>query len=256
MHFKLHHAPRLFICLLAATSVTAAVAASYELRVYSDDIPPQGDAEIEWIASIAQPKPSQAGPNTRVAQLLMEYGYGLGHGWAIGLELPMSQVQGQRKLEGLKAEVQYVAPHAADVGFYWGVRGDVGYTSTPYDSQGGNSVGLNPILGYRWSTWHATVNPSFEIPLSGESTKAQFQPSAKISKRVNATRQLGLEYFSNWGAASAPLARQRRDETLYAVWDAQLKAHRLQLGLGRPLHPAGGSVDKWVVKIGMNLDID
>ena len=73
---------------------------------------------------------------------------------------------------------------------------------------------------------------------------------------VNATRQLGLEYFSNWGAASAPLARQRRDETLYAVWDEQIKAHRLQLGLGRPLHPAGGSVDKWVVKIGMNLDID
>jgi hypothetical protein len=256
MHVKFHHATRLLLCLLTATGATRALAASYELRVYSDDIPQQNEAEIELIASVAQPKPSSSGPNTRVAQLLLEYGYGLGHGWAIGLELPMSQVQGQRKLEGLKAEVQYVAPHAADVGFYWGIRGDVGYTSTPYDSQGGNSIGLNPILGYRWSTWHLTVNPSFEIPLSGESTKAQFQPSAKISKSVNVKRQLGFEYFSNWGPASAPLARQRRDETLYAVWDEQLNAHRLQLGLGRPLHPVGGSVDKWVVKFGMNVDID
>ena len=250
------HALQPLLAALAATVATVAFGASYELRVYADDIPKKDDAEIELIASIAKPKSSATGPNGHVTQLLVEYGYGLGNGWTIGLELPMSQVQGQRKLEGLKTEVQYVAPHAPDVGFYWGVRADVGYTSTPYDSQGGNSIGINPILGFRWFTWHVTVNPSLEIPLSGESTQAQFQPAAKISKMINPRRQLGFEYFSNWGAISAPLARHLRDEALYAVWDEKLQSHRLQLGLGRPLHPAGGSVDKWIVKVGMNVDID
>lgn len=250
------HALKLALAATATTAATAALSASYELRVYTDDIPKQHETEIELIASLAKPQRSASGPKGRVTQLLLEYGYGLGHGWTIGLELPMSQVQGERKLEGLKTELQYVAPHAPDVGFYWGVRGDIGYTSTPYDSTGGNSIGINPILGYRWATWHMTINPSLEIPLSGENSKTQFQPSAKISTAILPHRQLGFEYFSNWGAASAPLARRLRDEAIYVVWDERLNATRLQMGLGRPLHPAEGSVDKWIVKVGLNVDID
>ena len=258
MHTKiLRYALGSTLCwLLWLFGSTTAFAASYELRVYSDDIPHAQDSEIELIMSVSQPKPSLTGPNGRVLQTLVEYGYGLGNGWAIGLELPTSHLQGRTKVEGLKAEVQYVAPHSQDHGWYWGVRGDIGYTSTPYETQGGNSMGINPILGYRWSTWHATVNPSVEIALSGPNTRTQFQPSAKIANALNSTTQLGLEYFSSWGALSAVLAQRQRDESLYLVWDEKLAASRLNLGLGKPIHPAGGSVDRWILKVGVSFDLD
>jgi hypothetical protein len=267
MHFR-SHAPAIhFTRLLSALRLSACVAtsvflassahaASYELRIYSDDIPKQGESEIELIMSVAKPKMNSEGLNGRVAQTLIEYGYGLGNGWAIGLELPTSHVQGQHKVEGLKLEAQFVTEHSKDQGAYWGVRTDVGYTSTPYEPQGSNSMGINPIWGFRSAAWHFVVNPSIEIPLSGPSRQTLFQPSAKLARAFNSRRQLGIEYFSSWGAASSVLPQRQRDETLYLVWDEKLTTSRWNMGLGKPMNPSGGSVDKWVLKIGVNLDLD
>jgi len=232
------------------------LAAPYELRVYSDDIPQKEESEIELIMSAAKPTRMDEGSRGQVFQTLVEYGYGLGNGWSVGLELPISFADGRHKLNGLKVEAQYVAEHNAHQGLYWGVRGDVGYASSPYETQGSNSIDLNPILGYRWSTWHIVMNPSIEIPLSGPHAKPQFQPSAKIARQIAGTRQLGLEYFSGWGNLSSVRPPHQRDETLYLVWDEKLATSRWNFGLGQPLHPSGGSVDKWVVKVGVSLDLD
>ncbi len=236
--------------------VSAAHAASYELRIYSDDIPEKGDSEIELIMSVAKPKVNSEGLNSRVTQTLIEYGYGLGNGWTIGLELPTSHVQGHHNVEGVKLEAQYVAEHNKGQGGYWGVRTDVGYTSTPYEPQGSNGMGINPIVGYRLAAWHFVVNPSVEIPLSGPHRQTLFQPSAKVARAISSTRQLGVEYFSSWGAVSSVLPQRQRDETLYFVWDEKLSTSRWNMGLGKPMNPSGGSVDKWVVKVGVNLDVD
>lgn len=232
------------------------LAAPYELRIYSDEIPETSEAELELIMSVAKPKATPDAPQGRVMQTLLEYGYGLGNGWSVGLELPISRVQGRDKVEGLKAEVQYVAKHDKHEGWYWGVRGDLGYGSSPYETQGGNSMEINPILGYRWSTWHVVVNPSVEIPLSGHETKTQFQPSAKIAHRLSDSRHVGFEYFSGWGPVNAVLPQRQRDESLYGVWDEKLSASYLNLGLGKPLNPNGGSVDKWIIKVGWTVDVD
>lgn len=251
---------QLFAHVLASAALalgaSTARATPYELRIYADDGPSQGDSELEIITSVAMPKRTDQGPQGRVFQTLLEYGYGLGNGWSIGLELPMSHVDGHNKLNGLKVEAQYVSEHNAHQGMYWGVRSDVGYTSSPYEAQGSNSVDINPILGYRWSTWHFVVNPSVEIPMSGPSKKTQFQPSAKLASSISGTTQLGLEYFSGWGALSAIRPQRERDEALYLVWDEKLASSRWNMGLGKPLNPSGGSVDKWVVKVGVNLDLD
>jgi len=254
---NIRHALSIFQALSFATSIAYPVvtlAAPYELRVYSDDIPQKGESEIEFITSVA--KPTVDGPRGMVLQTLTEYGYGLGDGWSIGLELPISHVDGQNKLNGLKLETQYVAQHDSRQGLYWGVRSDVGYTSSAYEVQGIQSLDINPIFGYRWATWHLVVNPSIEMPLSGPSKQTQFQPSAKIVKTVDDTSQFGLEYFSSWGALHALRSQRQRDETLYVVWDKSLNHNRWSFGFGYPLNPNGGSVDKWVVKLGLTVDVD
>lgn len=241
---------------IAALFATSASAAPYELRVYSDDIPRAGESELEAIASTARPRPNLQEPQTRVTQLLLEYGYGLGNGWAIGLELPMSHADGQSKLNGLKVEVQYVTSHEPYQGAYWGLRSDVGYTSSPYEPQGNHSIDLNPILGYRWRQWHFVANPSIEIPISGANRQTQFQPSAKLTYAISGSTQIGAEYFSGWGALSALRPQRERDEMLYIVWDEKMASSRWNLGLGKPLPASSGSVDKWVLKVGINLDLD
>ena len=241
---------------LALTCPLAGLAAPYELRVYSDDFPQPDESEIELIMSVAKPRLMDQSPRGQVFQTLMEYGYGLGNGWSIGLELPVSHVDGHNQLNGLKVEAQYVAEHDPHQGIYWGVRSDIGYTSSPYETQGSHSIDINPILGYRWSTWHVVVNPSIEMPISGPNTKTQFQPSAKLAHTLSPTAELGLEYFSGWGALSAIRPQRERDETLYVVWDQKLTSSRWNFGLGKPLNPSGGSVDKWVMKVGVNFDID
>lgn len=251
---RLGIASRTFITCLACSS--CAWAAPYELRIYSDDIPHKGETEIELIMSVAKPKLTDDAPNAQVFQTLVEYGYGLGNGWSVGLELPMSRTEGHHKLNGLKVEAQFVAEHNAQHGFYWGVRSDVGYSSSVYESQGHNSIDINPILGYRWATWHLVVNPSIEVPLSGSNKQTQFQPSAKVARSINATTQLGVEYFSGWGAMSAIRPQRERDETIYFVWDKKYASTRWNLGMGMPLNPSGGSVDKWVLKTGVTLDLD
>ena len=117
-------------------------------------------------------------------------------------------------------------------------------------------MGINPILGYRLAAWHFVVNPSVEVPLSGPSRQTLFQPSAKVARALIGTRQLGFEYFSSWGRLAAVLPQRQRDETLYLVWDEKLTTSRWSVGLGKPLNPSSGSVDKWVVKVGVNLDLD
>ena len=252
--------PHTFAWLLGLASgmgfCISSLAAPYELRIYSDDIPEAGETELEVIMSVAKPKVTQESPPGLVMQSLFEYGFGLGNGWSVGFELPVSRVQGHNTVEGLKAEVQYVAKHDKYVGGYWGIRGDLGYASSPYETLGGHSMEINPIIGYRWSAWHAVINPSVEIPLRGHASKTQFQPSAKIARRLSDTRHFGFEYFSGWGAVNALLPRRQRDESLYWVWDEKLSASHLNLGLGRPLNPNGGSVDQWIVKVGWTFDVD
>lgn len=248
--------PQTLTLISAMVCASAALAAPHELRIYSDDTPKNNEVEVELLISVAQPKPVNAGFNERVIQTLFEYGYGLGHGWSVGLELPMSRHQGRDELNGLKAELQYVAEHDAHRGMYWGVRTDLGYTSSPYEPNGANTFEINPILGYRAGDWHFVLNPSIEIPLSGTTKQTQFQPSAKVAKSLNNSQQLGLEYFSRWGALSSVLPQRQRDDMLYLVCDTQRGSSRWNLGIGRPLAPAAGNVDTWVVKVGVGLDLD
>lgn len=232
-----------------------ALAAPYELTVYSDDMAALGETEFETIFSLARPS-HNTGLTGRVGQMLTEVSYGIAKNWAVGIDLPAVWADQRRKLQGFAAEVQYVAPHDKTSGWYWGLRSGIGRIASVYEDDTALSLELNPIIGYRGHHYRIVFNPSLEKPLSGKETATRFQPAAKLAMTASAKTEVGLEYYGDWGNAREPLPASMRRETLYVVMDKQTPFGRLSLGLGQALRPAYGSVDKWVAKVGVQFDTD
>ncbi len=252
------HIARLSLaCLLALLAATTAHAAPYELTVYSDDISAPGETEFESVFSIARPA-SRTGLDGHVEQALGEINYGIAKGFEIGLELPASYSEHRLREDGLAIEIEYLAPHDKVDGWFVGIRGDLGRVRSAYDDDAAaaTDLDLDPIIGYRGRGYRMVFNPSLETSLSVGNTTARFQPSAKLAIQIAAHDELGTEYFGDWGPVRELLPNSRRDEAVYLVWDKKTSSGRLNIGLGRGLHPSNGSADKWVAKIGFQFDAD
>jgi len=230
-------------------------AAPYALTVYSDEISAPGETEIEARFSQAKPRSSWVSTGL-VTQALTEISYGIAPGWAVGIEIPAVYSNSAKKLAGIAFEVQYVAPHDKSKGWYWGVRSEVGRIMSLYEDDTALSLELNPVIGFRGNDYQFVLNPSFDKPLSGKETSTQFHPSAKLSRRITATDDLGFEYYGYWGPVSKLLAPEKRDEALYFVWDKRTFFGRLNMGVGQGVRPFYGSVDKWVIKVGIQFEMD
>lgn len=232
-----------------------AQAAPYELTVHSDEMSAPGETEIETRFSLAKPRSSSVSTGL-VTQALTEISYGIAPRWVVGIEIPAVYSNAARKLAGIAFEVQYVAPHDKGRGWYWGLRSEVGRMVSLHEDDTALSLELNPIIGFRGNDYQFVFNPSLDKPLTGKETATRFHPSAKFSQRVTATDELGVEYYGYWGAVSQLLAPDKRDETLYLIWDKRTFFGRINIGLGQAVRPTHGSVDKWVAKVGIQFETD
>ena len=195
-----------------------AQAAAYDLTVYSDEISAPGETEIEARFSVAKPRSSSVSTGL-VTQALSEINYGIAKGWEIGIQIPALYSNSERKLAGFAFEVQYVAPYDKSSGWYWGFRSEIGRTVSLYEDDTALSMELNPIVGFRGKGYHFVLNSSFDKALSGKETLTRFHPSAKLTRHITPTDELGVEYYGYWGPVRKFHTPEKRDETLYFVWD-------------------------------------
>lgn len=235
---------------------SSALADRYELLVYSDDLPKQGETELEQVLSLARPRDRSGFPGSTLWQSHTELNYGLGKGWEIGLEAHATASGSRTKYGGLGAEVQFVADHDDDSGWYWGVRLGVGRQASFYEGDWLATVDINPIIGYRVGDLHVVLNPSVEIPLGSSDGSTSFQPSAKASWQLAAHGGVGLEYYSDWGKLKSLAPSRRRAETLYLVWDGRISLGPFNVGLGKALRSRPATPDSWIAKIGVQFDLD
>jgi hypothetical protein len=242
-------------CTLLLCTITSAIAAPYQLTVYSDDLAALGETEVETIFSVARPRRS-TGLAGRVGQMLAEVSYGVAKNWAIGLDIPAVYAEQLHKVQGLAAEVQYVAPRDKTSGWYWGLRSGIGRIASVYEDDTALTLELNPIIGYRSPNYRIIFNPSLEKPLSGKERSTRFQPSSKFALRASPKDEIGFEYYGDFGHVSALLPPALRQEVLFAVWDTHTSFGRFNLGLGQAFRPSSGSVDKWVAKVGIQIELD
>ena len=209
-----------------------AAAAPNEIKVFTDELANYGEHTLETHVN----KASSAGPrveNRRTPlQIMPEYSYGIWHDWEFSLQLPAAISQDASRLEGYRAELQYVAPHEEDEGFYWGVNFELARIERLGESSFWN-VELIPILGYRLDRWHLVANPGVDKSVSGGSHATNFQPAAKVAYRAFEKNYFGLEYYVDAGPLRNQLSRNDQSRVLYLAWDGKIGKSDINVGIGR-----------------------
>jgi len=220
----------LFLRVLAATFISCplannAAAAPNEIKIFTDELASYGEHTLETHVNKASSTPLQVMP---------EYSYGIWHNWEFSLQLPAAFGQDASRLEGYRTELQYVAPHDKDAGFYWGVNFELARIERPGDASFWN-IELIPILGYRTERWHFVANPGIDKAVSGASRATDFQPAGKVAYRAFERNYFGIEYYAD-----------DQSRVLYFAWDGKVGKSDINVGIGRGLTD---SSDRWVLKM-------
>src|SRR5438445_11293730 len=133
-------------------------AAPNEIKVFTDELASYGEHTLETHVNKASRASPRAANSRTPLQVMPEYSYGIRRNWELSLQLPAAFSAQSNRLEGYRAELQYVAPHDDESGFYWGVNVELARVERLGERSFWNAE-LIPIVGYRTGRWHLAANP-------------------------------------------------------------------------------------------------
>ena len=220
------------------------LAAPNEIKVFSDELAAPGESTIETHVNKASRAGRRAGNQAAPLQIMPEYSYGIWKNWELSLQLPAAFQQSRLRSEGIRAEIQYVAPHDDDEGFYWGFNIEAARLTRIGDPSIWN-LEMIPILGMRMDRWHLIANPGLSQALSGSQKKLGFEPAYKVSYRTDRSASVGVEYYEEAGPIRKMLPADQRYRVLYLAWDGKVGKSDINVGVGRGLN---GASDRLVFK--------
>lgn len=235
----------IFASSVLCLSSSSVIAAPSEVKIFTDELAELHEDSVEFHFNVARLRSPQPGIRQTVIQAMPEYSYGFAKNWEFSLQFPTGHYGGTWRSNGVRTELQYVAPHDDDDGAYWGINAELARNSF---FQEGRSTTLEviPIIGLRTDQWHFVLNPGVTIPFSGETRRVNFEPSAKIAYRLTKNDQIGLEHYSELGPARNFVPRPERYQMLYTAWDRKFGKIDFNIGIGRGRTEAS---DKWVAKM-------
>lgn len=196
-----------------------------EIKVFTDELAAYGGQTLETHANKAR-----SGP----LRLMPEWSYGVAPAWELSLQLPFAFNTDRAANEGYRTELQYIAPHHAERGLYWGINVELARDAR-LDEAHFWSAEFIPIVGWRIERWHLVANPGFEHALSGASRTTRATPAAKAAYRAFGGNAFGVELYRDADG----------ERTAYLAWDGKLGGSDINVGIGRG---AGTSGERWVVK--------
>ena len=221
----------LLACASAAPAL--ALAAPNEIKVFTDELARYREHTLEFHVNKASSAGPKAEDQSTPLQIMPEYSYGIRRDWELSFQLPLAIDQGSSRPDGYRAEIQYVAPHDEDEGFYWGFNFELARNERSGEEAFWSGE-LIPILGYRISRWHFVANPGADKQLSGSSRATTFQPAAKLAYQARGWNSFGMEYYGG-----------DQGRMLYLAWDGRVGKSDFNIGIGRGFTDAS---DRWVLK--------
>jgi hypothetical protein len=227
----------------------AAIGAPNEIKVFTDEITSVGETSVELHVNKGSRSGAKALNRDQPLQLMPEVSYGFRKDWEISLHLPASYQNQKLRSSGQRLELQYVASHDGENGFYWGVNLELARITRGEDAYTG--IQMIPIIGWRDSFWHLVMNPALSKPITGSDKRLTFDPAMKVGYRAFGKNYFGFEYFEESGPVRKLLPGEQRYRMLYLTWDGKLGKSEVNLGLGRGLSAVSDRlVLKAIVEIG------
>lgn len=225
-------------------------AAPFEIKVHDELIADYQESAYEIETNVFQGQASQ-GLKSNVFQTRLEYGYGITKKSELGVNLYLSNYNGEYTINGGKISHMYVPTHDEEGLWHYGVKNEINYIK---DESGIESTfyELTPILALQLKDWRFTINPSIDITLNGNNT-VSFSPSTKISYRLNNILDVGMEYYADNIPMRGLHRVTQQPNTAYLIMDAKVGKSSINLGIGKGV---SSESDNWVLKLIASLNFD
>jgi hypothetical protein len=254
-------------CVLSLLLFTAALTAfscpaqaqTDEIQVYDAEIADVGIFNLTWHNNftpdgIKTPSFPGAIPADRSFNGVTEWAYGVTPWFEAGLYLPLysiSQSHGPT-INGGKARLLFVSPHAADRTFFFGANFEFSYNATYWDHRRFTSE-IRPIFGWHLHRVDIIINPILDNSFHGGFANLEFVPAARIAYNFTDKFALAAESYSDVGPLRAVLPTDLESHEIWGVFDRKTRIGSFESGIGFGLTPAS---DKITLKLIFSRDLN
>ena len=243
------------VLLLAAPP---AQAADEEIQVYMDELNAAGQVGLDMHVNQVldgDGTPDYPGAESPLHRwrVTPEFSLGLGSGFEFGAYLPLTTIasDGVFRIEGVKARLKWVAPHA-DQGFFWGANFEIGRVDHRLDQNPWNAE-FKLLGGWRDDKWTLAANANVDFTVSGPNAgPASVQLATKIGYAVAPDVILGVESYNGLGDFSSFGQLDRQEHATFLTADFALGKWEVNAGIGKGY---GTSADDTIVKLVVGVPI-
>ncbi|HEY2081406.1 MAG TPA: hypothetical protein VGI88_01380, partial [Verrucomicrobiae bacterium] len=246
------------LVVVIGASVASAEAQTDEIQVYDGSITAPGKFNLtlhnNWIA---EGRNTPAFPGGLVPDESLngvpEWAYGVTPWFETGLYFPLYSISKNRgaTFNGFKLRALFVAPHAAERTFFYGVNFESSYNARHWDPSRFTSE-LRPILGWHLSPVDLIFNPILDTDYS-RIGNLDFAPATRAAYNFSPKWAVAAEEYSDFGPVRRFNSWHRQSHQLFGVIDHHGKFLDVEFGVGFGLTDAS---DHLTLKLILSRDLN
>ena len=258
------HSPLNTALLLACIALfpRTGVAQTDEIQVYDANIAEKGKFNLTWHNNFTPDGLTEpAFPHAVLADKSLngvpEWAYGVADWFEAGLYLPLYTLGRQDPkqgasgmLDGFKARLLFVAPHAEDRRFFYGANFEFSDNAKHWSPRQFTSE-VRPIVGWHLNRVDLIVNPILDTAYDGLKN-LDFAPATRVAYNWTKAWGTALEEYDDFGPLHA-LGNSAQSHQLYGVVDHTAKSLNIQAGVGIGLTKAS---NRLTLKLILSRDLN
>ena len=235
-----------------------AAAQTDEIQVYNGGIAEKGKFNLTWHNNFTPDGlTTPAFPGAVVADKsfngVTEWAYGVTDWFEAGLYLPLyshdKNLGGQ--VDGFKLRALFVAPHADDRTFFYGLNFEFSVNGKHWDENRFTSE-FRPIIGWHLHPVDIIINPILDTSYDGVKN-LDFAPATRVAYNFSPKWAIAAEEYADYGPLRQFYAGNGQVHQLYGVVNHSTKFLDVEAGVGFGLT---GASDKLTLKLILSRDLN
>ena len=244
--------------IFIGASVASIRAQTDEIQVYDANIAAPGKFNLtlhnNWIAE-GRDAPAFKGGLVPDESLngVPEWAYGVTDWLETGLYFPLYSISKNRgaTFNGFKLRALFVAPHAAERTFFYGVNFEASYNARHWDPSRITSE-VRPILGWHLHPVDIIFNPILDTDYS-QVENLDFAPATRVAYNFSEKWSIAVEEYADFGPVGGLYSLNRQSHQLFGVIDHHGKFLDIEFGVGAGLTDAS---DRLTLKLILSRDLN